>query len=60
MMFREAIALASGIHTKHGSTFCAENIKYSNVRPLDACSNRWTFNCYDGHQFDTFYLLPFD
>jgi hypothetical protein len=59
-MFRETIALASGIHINHGNTFCAENAEFLNVKTVDACGNRWTFNCYDRHQFDTFHLLPFD
>jgi len=57
MMFRETIAVFSGIY---GNTFCTENIEFLNVKPIDACSNSCTFNFYDGHQFDTLYLLPFD
>jgi hypothetical protein len=60
MMFRETIALASGVQIKHGNTFCAENVEFFNVKPIDACSNRWTFNSFDRHQFDSFYLLSFD
>ena len=60
MMVRETIALASEIHTKHGNTICTENVDFLKVKPFDASSNRWTFNCYDGHEFETFFLLPFD
>ena len=41
--FRKIITLASGIHKKQGNTFCAENVKFLNVKPVDACSNPFDF-----------------
>jgi hypothetical protein len=44
MLYREIIAVCSGIHTKHIKTLCGQNVEFVNVKPGGTYSNRWASN----------------
>jgi hypothetical protein len=41
MLCGEIIAVFSQIHTKHINTLCGQNLKFCNIKPGGAYSNRW-------------------
>ena len=39
MLYRELMAVCSEIHTKHGNTFCGQNVEFVNVKTRGAQGN---------------------
>ena len=41
MLYREIIAVCSGIHTKHINTLCGQNVEFLNEKPGGTYSDHW-------------------